>query len=530
MFDVAGVVIGSTFLVATAACIWKLWSSYLNHRETMKRLEVVAALVVLVAGLACPPGWAGISDRLRERAEAAPAGVVPVLRVLDEAGELRWQLPVGLWGSPKPEFGGYHYPGAVSTDGTLSIEGPLVFVGYGLTREDWDDYRGEQIEGAVAIVFMGTPVLDPEVERRNSFEVEDWQTLVREKVDNAKIHGAVAVLLEQNPLAPPYGEDIPEFMAAVLNGLPASASLHAEQLALPTLSMGSKLLEVVVSQSSDLFGSRATCLDRSLTYLIEDAEERAAGLGPIPLGLRGEVQWDGGRLERRAAGRCDLWYQPGSPAERDLELLAAAVADTLESLESLLSTRVEDRITVLLFADWRSKMVCTGSVGWGSASGTHTAMVYEGGGLESSATFAHEVCHLVAGTVGSPPACFSEGLGRLVGDTLGDLAQVDSGSLAADVMTAAFLEEGKLWSLPELLKLTDIGSRESRSPVAYPEAASFCAYLIRKVGFDGFRTLYATLGRDDFEGDVTLIEKACGATLTEIEEDWHRRLSADTPG
>ena len=42
MFDVAGVVIGSTFLVATAAFTWKLFSTYLNHRETMKRLDVGA--------------------------------------------------------------------------------------------------------------------------------------------------------------------------------------------------------------------------------------------------------------------------------------------------------------------------------------------------------------------------------------------------------------------------------------------------------------------------------------------------------
>ncbi len=187
-------------------------------------------------------------------------------------------------------------------------------------------------------------------------------------------------------------------------------------------------------------------------------------------------------------------------------------------------------MTILLFADWRSKLICTGHCGWGAASGSMMAMVYEGGGQESSVTLAHEICHLVAGTIGGPPACFDEGLGRLVGDTLGDLTKVDSGSLAADEATAAFLEEGKLWSLPELLKLPDIGPLESRSDVAYPEAASFCAYLIREVGFDGFRTLYTTLARGDFEGNVTLIEEACGASLTEIEEDWHRRLRAGAPG
>lgn len=488
-------------------------------------MYAVTVAVVLVV-LASLPASAGLSAYLREQPEAAPSGAVPVLRVLDAGGELRWQLPVGLWGSAKPEFGGYHYPGAVSTDAALSIQGPLVFVGYGLTREDWDDYRGEQIAGAIALVFMGTPVLDHGAERANAPDAETWQKLVQEKVDNAKAHGAVAVLLERNPLTPPCEGGEPKAITDLPIGPPSSRNWRAERLELPTLSMGSKLLEVVVSQTSDLFRSGVTLVDRSLVGLIAEAEERGAGLGPVPLGLRGHVLWQGGQMQRRTAGRCDLWYQPGSPADRDLELLAAAAADTLQSLESLLSARLDDRVTILLFADWRSKLVCTGHTGWGAAGGNRMAMVYEGGGAEGNSTLAHEICHLVAGTIGSPPACFDEGLGHLVGITLGDLTKVNSGILEADQIAAAFLEEGQLWSLSELLELPEIGPRESRSEVAYPEAASFCAYLIRTVGFDGFRTLYATLGRKDFEGNVTLIEEACRAPLKDIEEDWHAQLRA----
>jgi hypothetical protein len=40
MLDVTGLVVGSTFLVATGAFVWVLWSSYLRHRETMKRIEM----------------------------------------------------------------------------------------------------------------------------------------------------------------------------------------------------------------------------------------------------------------------------------------------------------------------------------------------------------------------------------------------------------------------------------------------------------------------------------------------------------
>jgi len=47
--------------------------------------------------------------------------------------------------------------------------------------------------------------------------------------------------------------------------------------------------------------------------------------------------------------------------------------------------------------------------------------------------------------------------------------------------------------LDELITYTEIGSKESRPPVAYPEAASFVKFLIDSYGKDKFLRAYKTL-------------------------------------
>ncbi|HDP97929.1 MAG TPA: hypothetical protein ENN22_01950, partial [bacterium] len=70
-----------------------------------------------------------------------------------------------------------------------------IFVGYGLTSEknDWDDYRGIDVNGKAAIALHGAPPL----------EKANWNNAVRirNKASNAKQHGAVAFLSVGTPIA-----------------------------------------------------------------------------------------------------------------------------------------------------------------------------------------------------------------------------------------------------------------------------------------------------------------------------------------
>jgi hypothetical protein len=488
----------------------------------LHHLGISAAVAGVFLGLMAAAALAGEwpPDYIRKPVKTADIGQVPILRILDTSGALRWQLPVVLWYHPNKELGGFLYPVGVSPDAPLSVNGGLMFVGYGLTRQSWDDYQGQRIDGGIAVMFTGTPQTSPSVDHSDTTDFETWTRLIQEKVENAKAHGAVAVWLERNPLAPPdaaqahfHSKRTPSVWGGVVG----------MQLPLSVFGVGTDALGVVIGLSTDVYAGHAIPGDSALTNLLTTAEAECKGLGPIPLALSAELAWTGAQLHKREGTRCVIWYQPESPAARDIDTLAKAYDSTLGELESLLSARVEGRIMVLLFADWRSKLYCTHHLGWGAAQAGRVAVVYEGRG-EERATLVHELCHIVAGGLGNPPACFGEGLGELAGNTLGNLQAVRDGRLAADDVTASNLRDGKLWTLPQLLALPEIGSGASKSPVAYPEAASFCAYLIRQIGFDGFRRLYQTLSRDD-PGRITAeLEKATGRTLAEIEADWHAYL------
>jgi len=489
-------------------------------------LEAVLLCVAVVAFATVAGAEGGLSSRLLHPGRAADPSAAPALRILDPSGRVRWQIPVVFWRAPREELGGYPYPGALPLDHPFHIKAPLVFVGYGLTRDGWDDYQGRTVDGSIAVIFTGTPQLTLPINRSDPSDPDVWTAVMEEKIDNAKRHGAVAVLLERNPLTPfssgVYGYDWLRSPGDLPAAVPSTWSPVVKQLALPTLTIGVRTLEVIVGLSSDLSES-ATVGDTPLQELVTDAEAQRRGLGPIPLHLFGEVEWAPGQLTKRSSRRCDLWYQPGTSAERDVIRLLSLCDSTLATLESLLSARLPDRATILLFGDWRSKMVSIGHLGWGTASGTRMAMIYEGR-EDDKETLAHELCHLVAGAVGHPPAAFDEGLARLVGDTLGDFQALKRGSLECDRITAANLRDGKVWTLRELLGLAEIGPPETHAPIAYPEAASFCAYLIRRLGFDSFRGLYSSLRAGDDKSNVRRIEVAVGEDLDCIEANWRASL------
>jgi hypothetical protein len=92
-------------------------------------------------------------------------------------------------------------PLAVSADGT--VEGELVFAGYGITAPDlqYDDYAGLDVRGKVVLVLAGEPLgRDPASPFRRP---EAYHYSERShKILNAREHGARAVLLVAHPEAP----------------------------------------------------------------------------------------------------------------------------------------------------------------------------------------------------------------------------------------------------------------------------------------------------------------------------------------
>jgi hypothetical protein len=463
-------------------------------------------------------GEEGTPDFLRRPPKSADARGVPVLRIRDESGGLRWQVPAALCTHPRQDLGGLFYPVGVSPSRALAVKGPLVYVGYGLTREGWDDYRARRIEDSIAVMFTGMPGGD----HAEASEFEAWSDLIREKVGNAHAHGAVGVCLERNPLTPPDAGYVffrPKRTISMWGGV------VKEQLPLPVFTAGAEALGVIVGLSSDLVRAPSTPGEGTLTSLLKTAERERRGLGPIPLALFGEVSWRGGRLRRREGERCTVWYQPGSAAAQDIGAVARECERALQEVEALLSVHRAERVIILLLADWRSKAYCTRTLGWGSGGDGRMAMIYEGAESDRE-TLLHELCHIVQGALGGndPPPCFSEGLAELVSGKGGALQAVSAGRVAADEVTAANLRDGKLYALKELLQLPPFGPHGMNPTVAYPEAASFCAFLIRQIGFDGYRKLHRTVRAGEAAQITAELRRATGRGLARLEAEWHAYL------
>lgn len=61
---------------------------------------------------------------------------------------------------------------------TEEVSAPLVFAGYGLKGEDWDDYAGIDVKGKVVVVFRGAPEGKPNIANRQKARVAQEQGAV----------------------------------------------------------------------------------------------------------------------------------------------------------------------------------------------------------------------------------------------------------------------------------------------------------------------------------------------------------------
>ena len=105
-------------------------------------------------------------------------------------------LPAPL---PRPPAVGQDFiPLSFSAEG--SVEGEVLFVGYGITAPDlgYDDYAGQDATGKVVLVMTHEP---RERDEASPFRRPEAyrHTEARTKVTNAREHGAVAVLLVRDP-------------------------------------------------------------------------------------------------------------------------------------------------------------------------------------------------------------------------------------------------------------------------------------------------------------------------------------------
>jgi len=85
--------------------------------------------------------------------------------------------------------------------------------------------------------------------------------------------------------------------------------------------------------------------------------------------------------------------------------------------------------------------------------------------------------------------------------------------------------------LEELIRYNEIGSHQSRPPIAYAEAACFVKFLIDEYGKDKFLQAYKKLKNSNSKvvhwTNKMAIQSIYGKQLFELEEEWEKAFQKE---
>jgi len=193
-------------------------------------------------------------------------------------------LRVNFGGGPKTYKSGTDYtPLGISDPGAAT--GQVIFAGYGITAEEfkYDDYTGLDVKGKIVLIMRHEP---QEQQEKRVFQARDLTTYSRivDKAINARMHGAVAVILVNDP-HPHEGEE--------------DALLKAEALMGPE-HLGLLAVQVKREVADELLATAGKNLKDLQAAIDKDASNQSAAL-PVTVELKVDVTRRTRELENVAA-------------------------------------------------------------------------------------------------------------------------------------------------------------------------------------------------------------------------------------
>lgn len=248
-------------------------------------------------------------------------------------------------------------------------------------------------------------------------------------------------------------------------------------------------------------------------------------LQPSRLGPAG-LEWEGrvypSFLAKESASFV-FYYFPGSEAEKALESIIPQREKILQKLLKDFAVQLPGKTVFFFYPDAETARKLTGHRADGWTYGRTIVEVY---GPRRKIDPWHELVHLAASRIGSPPVLFAEGLA-----TSREKSFDNAGKYRATVTDwcRGFLREGALIPLTELMEDTSFGEDLTRPRIAYPEAACFTDYLEEVYGWPKFRQAYAELTNSPeaavHERNLSRFEKVYGKSLRVAESEWKEWLS-----
>jgi len=248
-------------------------------------------------------------------------------------------------------------------------------------------------------------------------------------------------------------------------------------------------------------------------------------LQPYRLAREG-VAWEGRILPPfrvRESEHFIFYYFPSSEAEKDMEKIITRRERIFQRLSREMDVRFPGKAVYFFYPDSALARKVTGHRGDGWTYGRTMVEVY---GARRKIDPYHELVHLLARRIGSPPVLFSEGFA-----TSREKEFDNAGRYRAEVEAwcRGFLREGALLPLVELMENTSLGDDLTRPRVAYPQSACFVRYLLEEHGWPKFREAYAEMVSSDDPGvqkeNLDRFERIYGVSLREAEVVWKQSLS-----
>jgi len=235
-------------------------------------------------------------------------------------------------------------------------------------------------------------------------------------------------------------------------------------------------------------------------------------------------------MEKRSTKHFEIYYFKNSTAAGEIDKIAEQKDKGFQEICKFLGKDSDLRIRMVLFEDGRTKHAETGHQGRGWAYGSTIVEVYNE--QEQLDPF-HETTHILMRPFGSPPALFNEGFAVYMSERLGAHALDDlSGGRATIYERVRELKSKDEWiELEELITYNEIGSLESRPPIAYAEAASFVKFLIDEYGGDKFLRAYGKLKNSNSKivhwTNKMALQSIYGKQLDELRKEWEKAFQKE---
>jgi hypothetical protein len=242
--------------------------------------------------------------------------------------------------------------------------------------------------------------------------------------------------------------------------------------------------------------------------------------------------WEGRllpKMESRRTVHFDFFFEKGSTAAREAEQIASERESGHKAISDLLGIAGDIRIRLVFFEDPATKYRETGHQGTGWAYDTTVVEVFN---PATRLDPFHEVCHILTGGLGDPPALFNEGLAVYVSERLGApaLKQLGGDILRVDDRVGQIRSQGHFMPLDKVIRFTEIGSEESKGSISYAEAASFVKFLVEQFGIQKFLASYKSLENSDDatvqEKNLEVLREIYGMSLSELEGRWLKSLTS----